>query len=203
MSVPARAEALTVRSAADVAVRLGALGASGACVALAILMGGLGVGPFLDLPSVLLVALPTVGMTVAAFGVREPVQAVAFLVAGQPTQAQLSRGAGIAFSVGAFALGSGMLGSLIGMVQLLQNMSDPTAIGPGMAVALLSTLYAIGTALVAFVAALRLAERSGRAEAIGASGGVGMLAMTVAGLVFYAPVVAMSFLVLLAAMLVF
>ncbi len=35
----------------------------------------------------------------------------------------------------------GMLGTLIGLVQMLQNMSDPSAIGPAMAVALLTTLY--------------------------------------------------------------
>lgn len=35
----------------------------------------------------------------------------------------------------------GMLGTLIGLVQMLQKMSDPAAIGPAMAVALLTTLY--------------------------------------------------------------
>lgn len=35
----------------------------------------------------------------------------------------------------------GMIGTLIGLVQMLQNMSDPSAIGPAMAVALLTTFY--------------------------------------------------------------
>jgi chemotaxis protein MotA len=35
----------------------------------------------------------------------------------------------------------GMLGTLIGLVMMLQNLSDPSAIGPSMAVALLTTLY--------------------------------------------------------------
>ncbi|MEC8191203.1 MAG: motility protein A [Myxococcota bacterium] len=35
----------------------------------------------------------------------------------------------------------GMIGTLIGLVQMLQNMSDPAAIGPAMAVALLTTFY--------------------------------------------------------------
>ena len=35
----------------------------------------------------------------------------------------------------------GMIGTLIGLVQMLANMSDPAAIGPAMAVALLTTLY--------------------------------------------------------------
>lgn len=35
----------------------------------------------------------------------------------------------------------GLVGTLIGLVQMLQNLSDPNAIGPAMAVALLTTLY--------------------------------------------------------------
>ena len=35
----------------------------------------------------------------------------------------------------------GMIGTLIGLVNMLQNMSDPSSIGPAMAVALLTTLY--------------------------------------------------------------
>ena len=35
----------------------------------------------------------------------------------------------------------GMIGTLVGLVLMLQNMSDPNAIGPAMAVALITTLY--------------------------------------------------------------
>ena len=35
----------------------------------------------------------------------------------------------------------GMIGTLVGLVQMLSNMSDPKSIGPAMAVALLTTLY--------------------------------------------------------------
>ena len=35
----------------------------------------------------------------------------------------------------------GMIGTLIGLVNMLQNMSDPSSIGPAMAVALLTTMY--------------------------------------------------------------
>jgi len=37
--------------------------------------------------------------------------------------------------------GFGMLGTLVGLVAMLLNMSDPSSIGPAMAVALLTTLY--------------------------------------------------------------
>jgi len=35
----------------------------------------------------------------------------------------------------------GMIGTLVGLVQMLQSLDDPTAIGPAMAVALLTTFY--------------------------------------------------------------
>ena len=44
-------------------------------------------------------------------------------------------------SIGAYGPAMGMIGTLIGLVQMLQNMSDPNAIGPAMAVALLTTFY--------------------------------------------------------------
>lgn len=44
-------------------------------------------------------------------------------------------------SMGAYAPAFGMIGTLIGLVQMLQSMEDPSSIGPAMAVALLTTLY--------------------------------------------------------------
>jgi len=41
----------------------------------------------------------------------------------------------------AYAPAFGMLGTLIGLVQMLQNLSDPDSVGPSMAVALLTTFY--------------------------------------------------------------
>ena len=40
-----------------------------------------------------------------------------------------------------FAPAMGMIGTVIGLVQMLQNMNDPSSIGPAMAVALLTTFY--------------------------------------------------------------
>jgi len=50
----------------------------------------------------------------------------------------------------------GMIGTLIGLVIMLQNMSDPDAIGPGMAIALITTLYG---AVIAQVFCIPLAEK--------------------------------------------
>jgi chemotaxis protein MotA len=50
----------------------------------------------------------------------------------------------------------GMIGTLIGLVAMLANMSDPKTIGPAMAVALLTTLYG---AMLANMVALPVADK--------------------------------------------
>ncbi len=50
-------------------------------------------------------------------------------------------GAEVFTSMGTFSPAMGMIGTLIGLVQMLQSMDDPSTIGPAMAVALLTTFY--------------------------------------------------------------
>ncbi len=57
----------------------------------------------------------------------------------------------------------GMIGTLIGLVQMLANMSDPASIGPAMAVALLTTLYG---AVIANAFAQPLADKLARASSL-------------------------------------
>lgn len=59
-------------------------------------------------------------------------------------------------ATGDVAPAMGMIGTLIGLVAMLANMDDPKAIGPAMAVALLTTLY--GT-LMATVVAIPIADK--------------------------------------------
>lgn len=54
-------------------------------------------------------------------------------------------------AMGTFAPAFGMIGTLIGLVQMLQNMSDPSSIGPSMAVALITTFYGAVMANVLFL----------------------------------------------------
>jgi len=51
------------------------------------------------------------------------------------------KGANIFLAIGAYSPAMGMVGTLIGLVQMLQTMDDPAKIGPAMAVALLTTFY--------------------------------------------------------------
>jgi chemotaxis protein MotA len=50
-------------------------------------------------------------------------------------------GADIFTTMGTFSPALGMIGTLIGLVQMLQTLDDPSGIGPAMAVALLTTFY--------------------------------------------------------------
>lgn len=51
------------------------------------------------------------------------------------------KGANIFLAIGAYSPAMGMVGTLIGLVQMLQTMDDPAKIGPAMAIALLTTFY--------------------------------------------------------------
>jgi len=76
-------------------------------------------------------------------------------------------GQGVFKSLGAYAPAFGMIGTLIGLVQMLRNMSDPSSIGAGMAVALLTTLYGAMVAnLVALPLAGKLEQRSNEEVAL-------------------------------------
>ncbi len=61
-------------------------------------------------------------------------------------------------NIGRFAPAFGMIGTLIGLVIMLQNMDDPSKIGPAMAVALLTTMYG---AVLANLFALPMADKLG------------------------------------------
>ncbi len=67
-----------------------------------------------------------------------------------------SSGADFFDTMGLLAPAFGMIGTLIGLVQMLQNLEDPTKIGPAMAVALLTTFYG---SLIANVFAIPVAKK--------------------------------------------
>lgn len=72
-----------------------------------------------------------------------------------------SDGQDIFKAIGDVGPAMGMIGTLIGLVQMLSNMDDPKQIGPAMAVALLTTLYgAILANMFAIPIADKLAVRS-------------------------------------------
>nr|WP_306268279.1 MotA/TolQ/ExbB proton channel family protein [Pararhizobium sp. IMCC3301] len=71
---------------------------------------------------------------------------------------RLEEGQRVFKALGDSAPAFGMIGTLVGLVQLLSNMDDPSAIGPAMATALLTTLYG---ALIANVICMPIADKLG------------------------------------------
>lgn len=65
-------------------------------------------------------------------------------------------GAKVFTAMGDVAPAMGMIGTLVGLVAMLSNMDDPKAIGPAMAVALLTTLYG---AMLANMVAIPIADK--------------------------------------------
>lgn len=61
------------------------------------------------------------------------------------------QGQGILESMGSYAPAFGMIGTLIGLINMLQQMDDPRAIGPNMSVALVTTFYGSVLANVLFL----------------------------------------------------
>lgn len=59
----------------------------------------------------------------------------------EATAGRHKAGRAVMDQVGRFAPAYGMIGTLLGLVMMLADMSDPSKIGAGMAVALLTTLY--------------------------------------------------------------
>lgn len=72
------------------------------------------------------------------------------------TLARHSAGKAMLDALGKYAPAFGMIGTLVGLVAMLANMSDPSTIGAGMAVALLTTLYG---AVMANVFCLPVADK--------------------------------------------
>jgi chemotaxis protein MotA len=205
----------------------GGFGAGWALVALAIILGGVGFGPYIDIPSVVIVFGGTIAVTAGQFEASDlkrvtPALKVAFnevkieplpelvekivfyateikkhgvmqieqkvleetnpffkeafqlLVDGTKAEAlqplleikleHMSKRHGTMISIfgniGGTAGAMGMIGTLVGLVAMLANLSDPAAVGPAMAVALLTTMYGalVGT-LFAGIIESKLAQK--------------------------------------------
>ena len=75
------------------------------------------------------------------------------------SQVRHGTGKKILETLGSFAPAFGMLGTVIGLVQMLQSLEDPSQIGQGMAVALITTFYG------SFIANLFCLPLAGKLEA--------------------------------------
>lgn len=60
----------------------------------------------------------------------------------------------------------GLIGTLVGLIQMLANLDDPTTIGPAMAIALLTTFYGAILAYMVFAPLASKLDRNGREDLI-------------------------------------
>jgi chemotaxis protein MotA len=84
----------------------------------------------------------------------------------QATQQRHAKGAGILRKAAEYAPAMGLIGTLIGLVQMLGNLDDPSAIGPAMAVALLTTFYGAVLANMVLSPLAAKLERNSEDEAL-------------------------------------
>lgn len=61
------------------------------------------------------------------------------------------RGVQVFHTMGNYAPALGLVGTLIGLVQMMGSLTDPSTVGPAMAIALLATLYGVVLANVFFI----------------------------------------------------
>ncbi len=66
-------------------------------------------------------------------------------------QARHREGQGVFSTMGAFSPAFGMIGTLIGLITMLSDLDNPDAVGPGMSVALITTLYGVVMANLIFL----------------------------------------------------
>jgi flagellar motor component MotA len=122
-------------------VVFGLLGIS--IILMGIAFGGT-VAMFIDLPSILIVFGITTLFTFAHHSVGSTSKAFAAALKNEAVPAVEGRQyIRVLSTARVLASASGVVGTLIGMVNMLASMDDPTAIGPAMAVALLTLLYGV------------------------------------------------------------
>ena len=142
-----------------------------ALVVLTVLMGGDG-RLFLNPPSAVICVGLTLAIGVASFGLQDLLHAVAMVrvVVGMPGDVRV-RDLEVIRGLIAPLYAAGMIGTLIGLVTLLMSLDDPSQIGGGMAVALLTVLYSLlGAELILRPASHRMADLLGESEVDANSG---------------------------------
>ncbi|MDH3476191.1 MAG: MotA/TolQ/ExbB proton channel family protein [Rhodospirillales bacterium] len=82
------------------------------------------------------------------------------------TMRRHQRAAGVLRRGGEVAPAMGLIGTLVGLVQMLGNLEDPSSIGPAMAVALLTTFYGAILANMVFNPVASKLERNSEFEAM-------------------------------------
>ncbi len=141
--------------------------------------GGDPVGTFLDVPSALIVVVVPLMILLAIYGWAGIVDAWSY-VARKPASGKTAEDAVTFFQLAAgFALATGFLGTLVGLMIMLKNLDDPSRIGPAMAINLLTQLYGVFIAVLCISIGAYIARRH---HCIATAKAVGFRVASVAGI---------------------
>lgn len=126
--------------------------------------GGIGLSEF----SPMLGGARTLGKAIAMIGDGFPVEEMERVMRcemDEMTQRH-RKAASVLRKAAEIAPAMGLIGTLIGLVQMLGNLDDPAAIGPNMAIALITTFYGAVLANMVFAPLAAKLERNSREEAL-------------------------------------
>jgi flagellar motor component MotA len=99
---------------------------------------------FLSVPSFIVVVLPAVLLTLGNFSLREMISAYAIgFKSGSVTRVNLEKARLVHAAMGKYLIASGVIGTMIGVIVMLGNLGDASAVGQGFAVSLITVLYAV------------------------------------------------------------
>jgi hypothetical protein len=123
----------------------------------------------------------TFALLVGVFGWNGSARALRTLLRGETERSRLSEAVTFFRLGAAISLGSGCVGMIVGLIVMLQNMSDASQLGPAAATALLSQFYGVLLAGLMLTASSILSRRrSANAMSRRASGTVAVAAAATA-----------------------
>ena len=107
----------------------------------AMLLGG-SLMTFVNVPSILIVIGGLICFGLAHHDAGSIKDAIGHALGNEPSP-NLQKDISVLATLRKTTYGSGVAGTLIGLIQMLENLDDPSNIGPAMAVALLTALYSV------------------------------------------------------------
>ena len=100
---------------------------------------------FIDLPSLIIVVIPTLGLAIGNFSWKtyKKTWSIPFGNPENYEQAELIETHKCVNYMGNMFVIMGLIGSLIGVVLILQNLDDPKMIGPAAAISIMTLFYSV------------------------------------------------------------
>lgn len=96
---------------------------------------------FIDIPSLIITLGVSSGLTIISFSIQDIKSAVKHAFGVESTLEALRKSAYIWEAIARNLLLAGTIGLIMGIILVLQNLTDPARIGPSIAVALLTMFY--------------------------------------------------------------